>query len=120
MSLIATEAIFSRLLSSTIWPDVCGHLDHHIHMWFLPSWKHTTAWDILGFPSLERRVPDLFRLNEDMVCQWKAGEEELEQPAQSSDLDPTEHLWYEQECQLRAKPSHLTSVPDLTNALVAE
>ena len=36
------------------------------------------------------------------------------------DLNPIEHLWYELERQLRARPNHPTSVPDLTNALVAE
>ena len=40
--------------------------------------------------------------------------------AQSHDLNPIEHLWDELERQLRARPNHLTSVPDLTNALVAE
>ena len=35
------------------------------------------------------------------------------------DLNPMEHLWDELERQLRAKPNRPTSVPDLTNALVA-
>jgi len=36
------------------------------------------------------------------------------------DLNPTKHLWDELERRLRARPNRSTSVPDLTNALVAE
>jgi hypothetical protein len=46
--------------------------------------------------------------------------EELDWPAQSPDLNPIKHLWDELEYQLRARPNHPTSVPNLTNALVAE
>ena len=46
--------------------------------------------------------------------------EELNWPAQSPDLNPIEHLWDELERQLQARPNRPTSVPDLTNALVAE
>ena len=48
------------------------------------------------------------------------GVEELDWPAQSPDLNPIEHLWDELERLLRARPNRLTSVLDLTNALVAE
>ena len=46
--------------------------------------------------------------------------EELDWHAQCSDLNPIEHLWDELESRLRASPNLPTSVPDLTNALVAE
>ena len=46
--------------------------------------------------------------------------EELDWPAQSPELNPIEQLWDELERRLRARPNHPTSVPDLTNALVAE
>jgi hypothetical protein len=48
------------------------------------------------------------------------GVEELDWPAQSPNLNPIKHLWDDLECQLRARPNHTTSVPDLTNTLVAE
>ena len=47
--------------------------------------------------------------------------EALDWPAQSHDLlNPIEHLWDELERRLQARPNRPTSVPDLTNALVAE
>ena len=48
------------------------------------------------------------------------GVEELDLLAQSPDLNPIEHLWDELDHRLRARPNCPTSVPDLTNALVAE
>lgn len=47
----------------------------------------------------------------------KVGVEELKQPMQNPDLNPTEDLQDELVCKLRARP--LTSVTNLTNALVA-
>jgi hypothetical protein len=35
-------------------------------------------------------------------------------------LNPIEHLWDELERRLPARPNHPKSIPDLTNALVAE
>ena len=46
--------------------------------------------------------------------------EEVDWAAQISDLNPIEHLWNELECQLRARLNRPTSVPNLTNTLVAE
>ena len=56
------------------------------------------------------------------IQKWfvKTGVEELDWPAQSPDNNPIKHLWDELERRLRARPIHPTSVPDLTNALVAE
>ena len=44
------------------------------------------------------------------------GVRELDWPAQSPDFNPIEHLLDELERRLRARPSHPTSVCDLTNA----
>jgi hypothetical protein len=54
----------------------------------------------------------------EMVCRSREGE--LDWPAQSPELNPIGHLWDELEHRLRARPNRPKSVPDLTNALVAE
>ena len=46
--------------------------------------------------------------------------EDLDWPAQSPDLNPIEHLWDEFERRLRARDNCPTSMPNLTNTLVAE
>ena len=46
--------------------------------------------------------------------------EEIHWPAQSPDINPIKPLWDELESRLQARPNRLTSVPDLTNALLAE
>ena len=56
------------------------------------------------------------------IQKWfvKIGVEELDWPAQSPDLNPIDNLWDELERRLQGRPNHPTSVPDLTNAHVAE
>ena len=56
------------------------------------------------------------------VQKWfvEIGGEELDWLAQSPDLNPIEHLWDELDRRLQARPNRPTSVPNLTNALVAE
>ena len=56
------------------------------------------------------------------IQKWfvEVGVEELDWPTQSPDLNLIEHLWDELEHRLRARPYRPTSVPNLTNALVAE
>ena len=55
------------------------------------------------------------------IQKWfvKIGVEELDWPAHNTDVNPIKHLWVELERRLGAKPYHPTSVPNLTNALVA-
>ena len=48
------------------------------------------------------------------------GVDELDWPAQSPDLNPIEHLCDKLERRLTARPSHPTSVCDLTNVLLEE
>ena len=56
------------------------------------------------------------------IQKWfiEIGVEELDWPTQSPDLTPIEHLWDELECRLRVRFNCPISVPDLTNALVAD
>ena len=56
------------------------------------------------------------------IQKWfvEIGVEELDWPAQSPALNPIKHLWDDLERRLRSRPNRPTSVPDLTNALVAE
>jgi transposase len=56
------------------------------------------------------------------IQKWlvEIGVEQLFWPAQSPDLNLIEHLWDELKCRLRVRSNRPTSVPDLTNALVAE
>ena len=56
------------------------------------------------------------------IQKWfgEIGVEELDWLAQSPDLNPIKRIWDELERRLRARPHGPTSVPDLTNALVAE
>ena len=55
------------------------------------------------------------------IQKWvvEIGVEELDWPAQSPDLNPIEPHWQDLETRLRARPNRPTSVPDLTNDLVA-
>ncbi|MCI4389300.1 hypothetical protein PGIGA_G00096420 [Pangasianodon gigas] len=78
----------------------------------LPVWIF--GFQHYSFPSLELRGPNLFQHNNAPVHKvssmktWcvKVGVEELECPAQSPDLNPTEHLWDELEHQLNPRPPH--------------
>jgi hypothetical protein len=45
---------------------------------------------------------------------------EMDWPAQSPDLNPTEHLWDELECRLRSGPQLPTSLTALATALQEE
>lgn len=48
------------------------------------------------------------------------GVKELKCAAQSPDVHPTENTWDELDHQLNTRPSHVTSVPDFSNALLTE
>jgi hypothetical protein len=48
------------------------------------------------------------------------GVEELDWSADRPDLNPVKHLWDELERRLQVRPNRPTSVPNITNALMAE
>ena len=56
------------------------------------------------------------------IQKWfvEIGVEDLDWLAQSPDLNLNEHPWDELERRLQARPNHTTSLPNLTNARVAE
>ena len=76
-----------------------------------------TVWARL-FPVPAGQCP---RAQSKVHIEWivEIGVEELDWPAQSPDLNPIKHVWDDLEPR-RVRPNRPTSVPDLTNALVAE
>ncbi|KAI4895419.1 hypothetical protein NFI96_006455 [Prochilodus magdalenae] len=76
-----------------------------------------TVW---GRPLPVPTCTPVHRANSIRTWMSESGVEELDWPAQSPDLHPIEHLWDELGWRLRARPSHTTSVSDLTNAVLEE
>ncbi|CDQ89753.1 unnamed protein product [Oncorhynchus mykiss] len=82
-------------------------------------------WAMLSVPRPTKRfwmAAIIYTEKVRFIQKWfvEIGVEELDWPAQSVDLNPIEQFWDELEHRLPAKPNHPTSVPDFTNALVAE
>ena len=82
----------------------------------------STLWQQFGEGSFLFQQDNAPVHNARSIQKWfvEIGMEELDCPAQSPDLNHIEHLWNELERRQQARPYRPTSVPDLTNALVAE
>lgn len=83
---------------------------YSVKMWAVKHvYSTATAWKRL-FLDLTQQCP----------CSQSRARSVKDHPAQSHDLSPIQHLQDDLEHWLRARPYQKPSVPDLTNALVAE
>lgn len=100
------------------WPQL--FCDHAMHKWdrkFLPKnkpWIRKHQWMSDSLWKLDKWV-----LRTNFLLFANIGVEELKWPAQSTDLNPTKHIWDKLEHLLHIRPSCWTSGPDLTDAFVA-
>ncbi|KAI4898858.1 hypothetical protein NFI96_004520 [Prochilodus magdalenae] len=101
---------------------VRGTLNASTYQGILDNSMLPTLWEQFGdgpFLFQHDRTP-VHRASSIKTWMSESGVEELDWPAQSPALHPIEHLWDELERRLRARPSHPTSVSDLTSAILEE
>ena len=108
------EQPITSLRSPCAMPSVGWSWCKACHQWPLEQWKSVLWSEYHASPSGSPTDESGFGgCQENATCPnaW---------PAQSPDLNSIEHLWDEFESRLRRRRNSPTSVPDLTNALMAE
>uniref|UniRef100_A0AAZ3NWM9 E3 ubiquitin-protein ligase n=1 Tax=Oncorhynchus tshawytscha TaxID=74940 RepID=A0AAZ3NWM9_ONCTS len=86
-----------------------------------PGYEVVSLLEALNGPlSVSPSAPPLQDLSGGHVSGTLPPYSKLDRPAQSPDLIPIDQLWYELERRLQARHNRPTSVPNLTDALVAE
>ncbi|GFU13025.1 transposable element Tcb1 transposase [Trichonephila clavipes] len=99
---------------------VTGNMNSEIYVDILDNAALPTIWQYF------REGPFLFQqdncsIHTSRLSQTRfdeMGVEKLDWPSQSTDLNPTEHLWDELERRLRSQPNRSSSLQALTSAVV--
>lgn len=103
-----------------IWPS-------HIYLGLSKaSWKHNVVKNVFVCSSIknlnlfQHDIAHMHNAKSLKACFAKFGVKAPKYPAQSPKLNLNKELWNDLESRLHPRPHYLTSMPDLTNALVAK